>query len=416
MLKELLIKHLKSEGFQNRLKHIYLPLLKKGIAYVWNKYADQKERRVFNEVYSETETVELFKREPTAFAPMGAQIPLYENVADRLKVWFVDSPYQGSTGQCVAFTMDNIIRAIAKVIGLGNISVCPLDVYLDRTSRKTRGDYTGMNPEAMFKSVALKGVAVGDLLPRMDDQVKMWEVDDRKLYPDNLIDPFRVKLLHSAEFVDISWKNITGVINSLPTGFPVQLTMEVGDGYFGYDIPIVKNNVIYGGHSVCAIGGSVCIVDGKEGFFITDSAYYKGRIGRFGATIRFITKEFWTAHGYGAMLPKFVDEVQKKAMEVKPYIHIENVVTPSQTGESGDHVRRIQNALIALGFNLPSGATGYYGKETTQAVLNFHSTYFSLFTKINSSYTKEKLVSLQGKYFGGISVQVINTLIDEKNE
>ena len=414
MLKELLIRHLKSEGFQKRFKHIYLPLLKKGVAYLWNKYADRREQKIFHEIYKSTDVLELIKREPTAFAPMGAQIPLYETVADRLKVWFVDSPYQGSTGQCVAFTMDNVMRAIAKVIGLGNIAVSPLDVYLDRTTRVVAGDYTGMNPDLMFKSVAKKGVAVGDLLPRMDDQSQMYKVDDRKFYPDELIAPFRLKVLDSAEFVDISWKNLTGVINSLPTGFPMQVSIEVGDGYFGYDIPLVKNNTIYGGHSVTVIGGSVCIVDGKEGFFITDSAYFKGRIARFGTTIRFITKEFWQAHGYSAMLPKFVDVVQKKAMEVRPYIHIEKCVTPSQQGESGNHVRLIQNALIALGYTLPSGATGFYGTETTKAVLQFHTQYADRFTTLSPTYTKEKLLSLGGKYFGALSVQVINSVIDEK--
>jgi len=415
-IKELLIKHFASEGFKNRVKHKYLPLLKKGVAYLWNKYADSKERKIVSEIYKVTDVVELSKQEPTAFAPTGAIMPLYEQIADKLKVWFVDSAYQGSTGQCVAFTLDNTIRAIAKVIGLGNIAVSPLDVYIDRNTRKTRGDYTGMSPELMFKSVAQKGVAVADLLPRMDDQSQMFKVDDRSFYPDDLIDPFRLKLVLGAEYVDTAWKNVVGVINSLPMGFPLQISILVGDGYFGYDIPLVKNSSIYGGHSVCVIGGSACIVDGQEGFFITDSAYYKGRIARFGTTIRFITKDFWNAHGYTLMLPKFVDSVQKKALENRPHVHIQNVTLTAKIGDSGENVRVIQNALIALGYGIPSGATSFYGNETANAVLRFQLDNVERFTKIVATNTKEVLTSLGGRHFGASSVQVINSIIDEKSQ
>lgn len=413
-IKKLLVRHFLSAGFKKRLQYIYTPMFKKAIAKVWNVYADRKERSIFEKVYTVTESVvEQPAHQPTAGVALGASIPLYENIADRLKVWFVDSPYQGSTGQCVAFTLDNIIRAIAKVIGFGSIGVAPLDVYLDRTTRIVQGDFTGMNVEQMFKSVGKKGVAVADLLPRMDDQSKMVEVDSRELYPDNLIAPFRIKILDRADFIGKDWKYLMNTINSLPMGFPVQISMSVGDGYFGYDIPKVQNNTVYGGHSVTAIGGSGCIVDGKEGFFITDSAYYKGRVSRWGQTIRFINKDFWQRNGWGGMLPVFIEPIQSKAFEAKPRKVVETVVTPAQRGEEGEHVRAIQNALIVLGYNIPQGATSFYGVETGKAVLAFQLANLSRFQKLDPSYTEAKMKSLAGQYFGKLSVEVINTLIDE---
>lgn len=414
MLKQLLIRHFASAGFQKRLRYIYIPLLKKGGAYVWNLYADRKERKVFEQIYKTTQVVvDHGKQEPTASAPTGASIPLYENIASRLKVWFVDSPYQGSTGQCVAFTLDNIIRAVAKLLGYGNIAVSPLDVYLDRTTRISRGDFTGMNVALMFQSVAKKGVAVGELLPRMDDQSLMYQVDTRELYPDDIIAPFRLKLIEKADFVGTDWRNLMNTINSLPMGFPVQISISVGDGYFGYDIPKPLNGTVYGGHSVCAIGGSGCIVDGKEGFFITDSAFFKGRVSRWGQTIRFINKDFWVRNGMGCMLPKFIEPIQTKALENKPKVHIEMLVTPAQKGEEGDHVRAMQNALISLGYNIPSGATGFYGVETAKVVLAFQLANLARLQKLDPSYTKTKLEGYAGAYFGRLSVEVINTLIEE---
>lgn len=414
MLKQLLIRHFRSAGFQKRLKHIYLPMLKKGGAYLWNLYADRKERKIFDKVYRLAETVERPESAPTASAPMGASIPLYENIAHSLRDWFVDSPYQGSTGQCVAFSLDNIIRAVAKVMGLGGIAVSPLDVYLDRTTRRFKGDYTGMNVGLMFNSVINKGVALADLLPRMDDQSLMVNVDDRALYPDTLISPFRIKILSEAVNLGTDWKNLMNTINSLPVGYPVQISLGVGDGYFGYDIPKERSTVEYGGHSIVAIGGSGCIVDGQEGFFITDSAYYKNRVSRWGVTIRFITKAYWLRNGWGAYLPKFIEPIQTKAMEKRPYVPAELIETPAQQGQEGEHVRAIQNALITLGYNIPSGATGFYGTESAKSVLAFQIANIKYFQELDPTYTLEKMKSLGGKYFGNLSVKVINSLISSK--
>ena len=118
-------------------------------------------------------------------------------------------------------------------------------------------------------------------------------------------------------------------------------------------------------------------------------------------------------NGWGGMLPKFVEPIQSKALENKPKTHIEMIVTPSQRGEEGEHVRAIQNALISLGYNIPAGATGFYGTESCKAVLAFQLANLSRFQKLDPSYTKAKLEGYGGAYFGKLSVEVINSVIED---
>lgn len=42
-------------------------------------------------------------------------------------------------------------------------------------------------------------------------------------------------------------------------------------------------------------------------------------------------------------------------------------------GSSGEAVKLVQEALMDLGYSLPSGADGYFGWETMDAVMNFQS-------------------------------------------
>lgn len=45
-------------------------------------------------------------------------------------------------------------------------------------------------------------------------------------------------------------------------------------------------------------------------------------------------------------------------------------------GQSGEAVRNFQSCLIQFGFNIPAGATGYYGKQTLQAISNFYKAWY----------------------------------------
>lgn len=406
-MQELLRRHFQSAGFQKRLKHIYLPLLKKGLAYIWNKYADKKELKIFADAYRNNPSVEHPEGLLATATARKIQLPLYENVADRLRAWFYPSEEQGSTGQCVAFTGENIVKNGAKVAGFGDISLSPLDLYLDRHTRRFAGDYTGMNPSLMLKSLAEKGIALGNLLPRMTDQSLMKDVDDRAFFPDILISNFRIKPLKAHQNIGRDFDTLVQKINSVPRGYPIQISLTCTDTYFGYDIPLDTHTKEYGGHSVTAIGGSACIVDGKEGFFITDSAYYKNRVSRFGISIRFLTREFWEKYGGWSLYPIFNDEINAKIFTIEPPVKAK-IELGAKFGDKGDNVSKIQLALIAKGEIIPSGATGFYGEETARAVLSWQIKNVEKFNQADGRYTVQTLTELGGKNFGALSVKIIN--------
>lgn len=409
-MQELIKRHFQSEGFKKRAQHIYIPLLKKGVSYIWNLYADRKEKNVFADAYRNNPPVEAFVSVPEEEIALGTKIslPMYENIADKLKTWFYPSEEQGSTGQCVAFTGENIVKNMAKLLGLGHISLSPLDLYIDRNTRRFAGDYTGMNPSLMLKALTDKGIALGDLLPRMTDQSLMKGVDDRALYPDTLISHFRIKPLRSHQNIGNDFDTLVAKINSVPMGYPIQISLTCTDTYFGYDIPLNTHTKEYGGHSVTAIGGSACIVDGKEGFFITDSAYYKNRVARFGISIRFLTREFWEKYGGWSLYPVFQEEINNKIFAVEAPI-LAKIDRSAKFGEQGDHVARIQLALIRRGEIIASGATGYYGEETAKAVLSWQIKNVEKFNALDSRYNETVLKGLGGKTFGNLSIQVINS-------
>lgn len=45
-------------------------------------------------------------------------------------------------------------------------------------------------------------------------------------------------------------------------------------------------------------------------------------------------------------------------------------------GQKGEYVRNLQKCLINLGYRIPSGATGFYGKETLKAVKDFYKSWY----------------------------------------
>lgn len=412
ILLKLAKRHFQSEGFKNRLNHIYIPFLKMKLAWVWNIYFNHKEVKVFSEIYKNSTPV-LDEMSNIGASPVigSATLPNYESIANRLKQWFIQSESQGNTSQCVAFTMTNIHRFVARLLGLGEMKVSQLDMYIDRY-HQFAGEESGMSPVANYESVGKKGVSIGDTLPLVNNQSLMASVDDRKFFPDAKIAPFRIKMIKGYEQVNKSWGNVVSVINSVPMGYPLQAVLGATDTYFASDVVYGKYNVFYAGHSVTVIGGSACIVDGQEGFFISDSAYFTGKVYRFGTAIRFITKDFWNTLGYSVFKPIFIDSIQEQvnAVKIVPASKSVFVYNTANFGQSNEDVITVQKALLALGYSLPAGATGFYGQQTADAVLKFQLDNQKEFQKIKPEYTVDFFKSLKGKSFGNDSIKVINTL------
>ncbi len=87
------------------------------------------------------------------------------------------------------------------------------------------------------------------------------------------------------------------------------------------------------------------------------------------------------------------------------------LVTGVKYGDKSELVQLLQKALISLGYSIPAGATGYYGEQTSSAVLKFHQEHWEEFVALDSRWTKIELEKLQGKHFGNLSVRVVNKLL-----
>jgi hypothetical protein len=53
-----------------------------------------------------------------------------------------------------------------------------------------------------------------------------------------------------------------------------------------------------------------------------------------------------------------------------------NTLKPAKYGQKGTVVKNLQSCLIEAGYNIPGGATGYYGKQTRNAVKKFYADWY----------------------------------------
>ena len=71
---------------------------------------------------------------------------------------------------------------------------------------------------------------------------------------------------------------------------------------------------------------------------------------------------------------------------------IPDKLVPARLGERGEHIKNLQACLIEAGYNLEGGPTGFYGKETREAVKRFYSDYTELETT-NGLYIGPKAIA-----------------------
>jgi hypothetical protein len=71
---------------------------------------------------------------------------------------------------------------------------------------------------------------------------------------------------------------------------------------------------------------------------------------------------------------------------------IPDKLVPAKLGERGEHIKNLQACLIEAGYNLAGGPTGFYGKETQEAVKRFYSDYPDLETT-NGLYIGPKAIA-----------------------
>lgn len=419
--KELLIRHLRSAGFQRRFRNIYLPFLKEWLAAPYNRLHTWWFEKWYQEQVSTGEAKEEAEYEDADGAVLyeGANIePLQqEDAVEVLRPYLLNHERQ-NFGMCVTHTVKNIFRFAAKAIFKGYTDYSEHDIYLDRTTR-AKGIDNGMNSSATLDRIIEKGVAIAGIVP---DPEKESDLNtERSDYPDEEVDPFRIKLLKSREYVsaagdfDKLWDFITATYAQRGVR-PFQFSITSYAGWWKSDVPTATGSV-YGGHSVMGLTIPF-LYRGKRAFFAVDSSFRNGLVWSIDTGIRIVTEDCWNGLGRAFRPVEFVDPVEKAlgGTVVVPVPKMELLSVTAQYGQSNEHVTKIQKALIAAGFDIPAittGATdyGYYGQQTADAVLAFHTHFAPAFAMINSYWTVDRLRELQGKSFGDLSVQVMNGIL-----
>lgn len=349
----------------------------------------------------------------TAADTSSTSLPRFEDINDDLLIW--KGLEQARTYRCGTFTMNNMLRTAMIRRGLRPplevTAIDPLYVFTKHGKGKTG---TVMN--TAFRWLAQNGFPIPAWNPSMTDHDKELvalesnrNIDNAMLFP-------TIRATGNVEYV---WKyeDAVRLDQTLPMSYEMQVSIAFNRSlkYFGQKVPFVQQiNGKYdfnrtGGHSVHGVRGSFSTwEDGEAGFAIIDSAYRSSEDGW-----RFLKKKLVD---YGLIQIRFV-ELQVDGGSVVP-----NPVTPTPTpsptpdptptpgfkyarlagvdtqfGERNNNVTLLQQYLIEQGFEIPAGATGYFGEQTRTALKAWQDRHFP-----GNTYS--------GGYWGSISREKFITL------
>lgn len=420
MLKELIVKHITSPGFQRRWRNIYWPFLKAWLATPYEKLHNKWYEKWYQEqmVYSE-ENLEISDVDSADFAVQPSVVLSQVAAFDEVRKYLIDHEDQ-NFGMCVTHTIKNVFRFAAKAIFNGITDYSEHDIYLDRTTRGNGID-AGMNSSATLDRIIEKGIAINGIVP--DPKRELDLNTTRADYPDSRVNPFRIKLLKSRGFIDGRkdfdkvWAFITE--NYAKRGVrPFQFSIIAMKGWWTSDVPTATGTV-YGGHSVMGLTIPF-MYKNKRAFFCFDSSYRSGLTWQVATGVRIVTEDCWNGLGKYVRPIEFIDEVEEAlGGNIAPIgtPKMEKLTVTAQFGQTNEHVTSIQKALMHFGFDIPAltnGSTdyGYYGQQTADAVKAWQIAFADIFHQLDDRYDADSLAQLGGRSFGNLSVQVMNMLID----
>jgi len=423
-MKELLLKHFTSVGFKKRFVGIYLPFIKT-IGMSWyNKMHVVSTDNWYKEQMGESEEALVYSEESeadSALFPVEDVVLSQEDAIQEVKQYLFDHEYQ-VFGMCVTHTVKNLYRFATHRIFGGMTDYAEHDIYIDRGTRNKDID-GGMSSTNTLARIVQKGVAIHGTIP---DPVTKDDLNiTRENYPDDLMQPLRIKLLAGSSYINANknfnrvWAYIT---NEYKRGSvrPFQMSITARRGWWQSDVPKATGKV-YGGHSL--VGLTIPFMyKGKRAFFCIDSAYRKGLVWKVHRGVRIVTEDCWNGLGRAIRPVRYISEIEqhlggKPATVPKPGTPPSNGTIPkvvaSEFGEQGTKVTDIQVALIKLGYDLPAITKagvpyGYYGTETANAVLKWQLDNQKALMRISRNNTERNLRNWGGRYFGNSSVSVMN--------
>lgn len=103
-------------------------------------------------------------------------------------------------------------------------------------------------------------------------------------------------------------------------------------------------------------------------------------IGYYGPQTLQAVKEFyrsWYGSWHGKHIgPRGIEELRIRLGKITVDICDPYNLAPVKFGQRGSAVKNLQLCLIEAGYNIPSGATGFYDDETRNAVINFYADWY----------------------------------------
>lgn len=429
-MKELIVRHITSPGFQRRWTNIYWPFLKTFLATPYNKTLIYwSEKWYENQMIHSEETLTVDDVDSASYSVNQRVVLTQEDAFDVVRQYLVDHEDQ-DFGMCVTHTVKNIYRFAAKALFSGITDFSEHDIYLDRTTRHNGVD-AGMNSSATLDRIIEKGVAIHGIVP---DPVEESDLNaTREDYPDDQLTPWRIKLLKQRGFMDARrdfekvWAFMTEDYAKRGVR-PFQFSIIAMRGWWTSDVPSATGT-IYGGHSV--MGLTIPFMYGnKRAFFAIDSSYRSGLAWQVAPGVRIVTEDCWYGLGKYVRPVEFIDSIEQALGG--------NIVTPTPVppsipqrpgkpevlsisavfGQENEHVAKIQKALVHFGYDLPAitkaGAPwGYYGTETAAAVKRWQVDLAPVFNSLDGRWSADSLAALEGKHFGDLSVKVMNMQINQ---
>jgi hypothetical protein len=426
-MKEFLIRHFTSPGFKNRLANLYWPVVKMLLAKPYNALLNKWNEKWYLEqaIQSDFEEVAILpEAEGTSYTTVQNVALKQEDAFKMVQDYLIDHEPQ-KFGMCVTHSVKNIYRFAARVIFKGKVDFSEHDIYLDRETRAREID-GGMVPSYTLKRIADKGIAITGIVPdpEKESDLKTTRAD----YPDEVVQPFRLKLIKSHEEYSANrnfeklWAYLTSTY--VKEGVrPFQFSITSYKGWWSSDVPVATGTIL-GAHSVMGI--TIPFMYGtKRAFFAFDSSYRLGSKWQIAPGVRIVTEDCWNGLGSDFRPVRFVDAVEAKINPKMPLPisntkpRLERVPTGAlfNMGVSNSGVTALQKALIALGYTIPAlaGATsnstdfGYYGGQTADAIVRWKNDNFGTLRALNPNF------AVEGLTFGKECIQFINNQIDVYN-
>jgi peptidoglycan hydrolase-like protein with peptidoglycan-binding domain len=147
--------------------------------------------------------------------------------------------------------------------------------------------------------------------------------------------------------------------------------------------PDALTEVSYGQESDAVKNVQLCLI--AAGYDIP-----AGATGYYGEQTRQAVQRFykdwygnWSGYSFG---PKGVEELKRRLTPSTIELSCNpDALTTVSYGQESDAVKNVQLCLIAAGYDIPAGATGYYGKQTRQAIKKLYESFDEEYTGDGSS-------------------------------